>query len=226
LSRKAGPSPRSGRVMKIRSVNIGWLLALLLSGACSRTAAVETLPDPVAWGFGGEGDTSFVVNRTSISPRDTSLFAAVALSIADSAGGYEVRVDPRRLPAEFDAPEALPSRGDMGATPDKSVEKVASIVDAGMREPDRRRMAAACGGRSPCPERTFLQVVIGTPRLGVPKLPPVMAPLTVKATYWTVRVVSTSMNPGSSSTKVSDHVFDKTPTGWVLVRRITLFDFH
>jgi hypothetical protein len=49
------------------------------------------------------------------------------------------------------------------------------------------------------------------------------APLTIKPTYWTVRVVATNMGPDGSSTSVSDYVFDKTPRGWIFVRQVPLF---
>jgi hypothetical protein len=54
-------------------------------------------------------------------------------------------------------------------------------------------------------------------------MPKMAAPLTVKPTYWTVRVVATSMGTGGNNTTVSDCVFDKTPSGWVFVRQVPLF---
>lgn len=198
-------------------------LALLLA-ACSRTPPAAAPPQPVTLETGSDGDTSIVVNRQAFSPRDTSLVAAVALSIASANAGTEVRLDPRRLPPEHDAAEALPTRTDMRSDPDAGVAKVGSLLEVTIREPDRRRVAASCAGRSPCPERTVLQLVIGTPRLGIPRLPRMAAPLEPRPTYWSVRVVSTILRSGDrgTSTEVSDYVFDKTSTGWSFVREVAL----
>jgi hypothetical protein len=197
------------------------VLALLLMGACVRpqsappTAQVQ-VPAEAA-------DTSIVVNRVTISARDTSLVAAVALTVADSAGGFEVRLDPRRLPTAFDAADALPSQADMKLDADGGVAKVASLVDVTLRQPDRKRLEATCAGRTPCPARDMAQIVVGTGRPGGPKMPPRAAPITVKPTYWTVRVIATNMGPSGRNTTVSDYVFDKTPSGWVFVRQVALF---
>lgn len=199
-------------------------LALLLV-ACTRTPPAATPPQPVALETGSDGDTSIVVHRLAFSPRDTSLITAVALSIAGANVGTEVRLDPRRLPPEQDAAQALPSRTDMRNDPDAGVAKVGSLLELTIRAPDRRRMAAACVGRSACPERTVLQLVMGTPRLGIPRLPRMAAPLDSRPTYWTIRVVSTILRSGNrgSSTTVSEYVFDKASTGWIFVREVPLF---
>jgi len=194
--------------------------------ACSRTAPLAPVPQPALLGSGGEGDTSVVVSRSSISGPDTSLIVATALSIADSARGVEVRLDPRRLPAGSDAPDAFPTRAEMADDPGAGASKVADLVQVAIREPDLRRMAAACAGRSRCPERNVVQIVLGTPRPGGPReMPRMQAPLPVKPTFWTIRVISTIVRPGkgNDSTLISDYVFDKTPGGWVLVRVVPLF---
>src|SRR4051812_7395445 len=92
--------------------------------ACARGASVASGPTPADQVAAQAGDTSIVVNRLSISWRDTSLIAAAALSIADSARGVEVRLDPRRLPSNFDAPDAIPSRTDMASDPAAGTAKV------------------------------------------------------------------------------------------------------
>ncbi|MND00906.1 hypothetical protein D3C83_196910 [compost metagenome] len=55
-------------------------------------------------------------------------------------------------------------------------------------------------------------------------MPKLAAPLEVKPTYWTVRVVWTILRRGNGgrSITVSDYVFDKTASGWRFVRHVPL----
>src|SRR4051812_33775714 len=104
----------------------------------------------------------------------------------------------------------------MASDPAAGTAKVGGIFDVAIRQPDLRRMKTACAGRSRCPERNIVQVVFGTPRPGGPRqMPRVQAPLPVKPTYWTLRVISTIVWAGEANrpTTISDYVFDKTPTG-------------